>query len=329
VNSPSAQVRGPVTSRAGAPGLRAWVAGKPRIRMFQTLVRREFWEHRSLWLAPLGVSALLLICALLTHGALKIDATDSTEWLDPQIKTIVFALAQWALTIPHYLVMILLLSFYLLDCLYAERKDRSILFWKSLPVTDGATVASKIFVACVVLPLGTFALALVTDVLFAAIWNVRAFVGHAPELVAWDTTAFLKTQALMFLGLIISVLWYSPFLGCFLLASAALRRNVVMWVTVVPLLAVILERIAFGTHWLSALIDYRGDGIWHYLHLEGIFATAITNVGGSAEIVSVPRVFDLVRIGPAFTNIDLWLGVLFAAACAWGAARIRRYRDET
>ena len=317
-----------VVSRPGASGLRAWVASNPHLRMFETLVRREFWEHRSLWRAPLVVTVLLLVCALVTHGALKIDAGEPSEWLNPQSKTTVFALAQWALTVPHYLVMTLVLNFYLLDCLYAERKDRSILFWKSLPVSDGATVASKVVVACVVVPLGTFALALVTDVAFTAIWDLRAVIGHAPELVAWDTVAFIKTQALMFLGLVVSVLWYSPFLGCFLLASALVRRNVLMWVTVVPLLVVIFERIAFGTHWLSSLINYRTYGIWYDLHVESAVLSSIHNVG-PAEVVSLPEVFDRVHVGPAFTNIDLWLGLGFAAVCAYAAARVRGYRDET
>jgi ABC-2 type transport system permease protein len=321
-----------VVTPAVAAGWRAWVAGNPPVRMFVTLVRREFWEHRSLWRAPLVVTALLLVCALLTHGTLKIDAADSSEWLIPQNKPNIFALGLWALTLPHYLVMTLLLSFYLLDCLYAERKDRSILFWKSLPVSDRATVASKLVVACVVVPLGTFVLALVTDILFTAIWDLRAFITHNPELVLWDTVAFLKTQALMFLGLVISILWYSPFLGAFLLASALVRRNVLMWVTVVPLLVVIFEQIAFGTHWLSNFLDYRGEGIWDALHVERALITSIHSVGGGpepAEIVSIPEVLDRVHVGPAFTNIDLWLGVAFAAACAAAAAWVRGFRDET
>ena len=313
--------------RSVASSWRDWVAANPRLRAFQTLVRREFWEHRSLWRGPLVVSILLLVCAVLTHGALKIDAAEPSEWLNPQSKATVFALAQWALAVPQYLVMSLSLSFYLLDCLYAERKDRSILFWKSLPVSDGATVASKVVVACVVVPLGTFALALVTDILFTAIWDLRAVISHSPELLAWDTVAFIKTQALMFLGLIVSVLWYSPFLGCFLLASACVRRNVVMWVTIVPLLLVIFERIAFGTHWLSSLINYRTYGIWYDLHLEGAILVSIHNVG-PAEVVSLPEVLDRVHVGPAFANIDLWLGLAFAAACAYAAARVRGFRDE-
>jgi ABC-2 type transport system permease protein len=325
VSTPSSSA---VASRPRESGWRAWVASNPHLRMFETLVRREFWEHRSLWRGPLVVSILLLVCAVLTHGALKIDAAEPSEWLNPQSKATVFALAQWALAVPQYLVMSLSLSFYLLDCLYAERKDRSILFWKSLPVSDGATVASKVVVACVVVPLGTFALALVTDILFTAIWDLRAVIGHSPELLVWDTVAFLKTQALMFLGLVVSVLWYSPFLGCLLLASACVRRNVLLWVTVVPLLVVIFEQIAFGTHWLSRLIDYRGNGIWYALHLESALLASIHNVG-PAEVVSLPEVYDRVHVGPAFTNIDLWLGLAFAAACAYAAARVRGFRDET
>lgn len=323
MNTPAAvSTRSPATSRAAA-----W-AQHPQVRVFRTLVRREFWEHRALWLAPVIVTGVLLVCALLTHGAAKIDANDASEWLDPQVKTNLFALAQWGLTLPQYLVMILLQSFYLLDCLYAERKDRSILFWKSLPVADGVTVVSKFFVGAVVLPLGTFVLALVTDVLFTIIWDLRAFIGQAPDLVVWDTVAFLKTHAVMMLGLIVSMLWYAPFLAVFLLASAVVRRNVLMWVTVVPLVAEIVERIAFRGRWLSNFLNYRVFGIWGDLHVESAILNSMTPVGGS-EFVSIPELFDRVHVLPAFQDIDLWLGLLFTAGCLFAAARVRRYRDET
>lgn len=311
-----------------AVALKAWLVAHPRLRAFQTLLRREFWEHRSLWMAPLAVSCLLLLSALFTHGALQIDASEPSEWLDPRVKTVVFALAQWGLTIPHYLVMLLVSSMYLLDCLYAERKDRSVLFWKSLPVGDGATVSAKLCVACVVVPLQTFTLALVTDVLFTAIWDLRAVIGHSPELAVWDTVAFFKTQALMFCGLVISMMWYAPFFGCFLLASAWARRNVYLWVTVMPLLAIIIERIAFGTHHISSLISYRSTGIWRSLHLENALLRSLTEVG-QAAIVSIPAVYDQVNIRAAFNNIDLWLGLIVTAACAYAAICIRRYRDDT
>jgi ABC-2 type transport system permease protein len=310
------------------PAGKAWLTANPQLRMFHTLVRREFWEHRALWIAPLTVAILLLLSAIWTHGAMQIDTSEASEWLDPQIRSIVFAFAQWALAIPLYLVMILVLNFYLVDCLYAERKDRSILFWKSLPVSDTATVASKLFVGCIVVPFGTYALALVTGLLFTVIWDLRAMIGHAPDLVVWDTTALVKTQLLMFFGLVVSILWYSPFLGVLVLASAWVRRNVLMWVTVVPLLLVIAERLAFRKHYFAELLSYRADGIWGQLHMESVVIGSLTGAGRGA-IASIPSIYDRVHIAPAFINIDLWLGVLFTIACAYAAARIRRYRDDT
>src|SRR6202035_5847958 len=76
LSSPAVVTPRAATTGQRTGGWRAWATNNPKIRMFQTLVRREIWEHRSLWMAPLAVTALLLICALLTHGALKIDATD-------------------------------------------------------------------------------------------------------------------------------------------------------------------------------------------------------------------------------------------------------------
>ena len=62
--------------------------------------------------------------------------------------------------------------------------------------------------------------------------------------------------------------------------------------------------------------------------METALLGSIRNVG-PAEVVSIPEVYDRIHVGAAFTNIDLWLGILFAGGCAYAAARIRRYRDET
>jgi ABC-2 type transport system permease protein len=317
-----------MSTEAGARAANVQSASRLRLRMFGTLVRREFWEHRALWIAPLAVAGLLLICALPTHGAFQINVDEGVQALSPQQKAVLFALAQWGLSVPHYLVMIIVLNFYLIDCLYAERKDRSILFWKSLPVSDGATVASKLFVGLIVVPVATFVLALITSLLFTAIWNLRATFGHSPELVLWDTVALFKVQILMLLGLVVSILWYAPLVASLMLASAWVRRNVLLWVTLVPLLALIVEKIAFGTHYVSGLIEYRTVGIWDSVHLEGAILGSMTRVGAE-EIVSLPRVLDHVNIGGAFTNIDLWLGLVVTGAFAYAAARIRRYRDDS
>jgi ABC-2 type transport system permease protein len=327
MNDPIADSPGAATAQTDNPGVAAPSGGLLSGHTLVTLIRREFWEHRVLWMAPLAVAALLLICAVPAHVNPNLSLQDEAQWLDSQHRAGVFGVAQWALTVPHFLVMVIVLNFYLLDCLNAERKDRSILFWKSLPVSDGATVASKLLVGLVVVPFGVFLVALVTTLLFTAIWNTRAALGHAEAFVLWDTVTWLKVQALMLYGLVVSILWYAPLAAYLLLVSAWARRNVFLWATLPPLLAVIVERIAFGTHFVGGLIQYRTWGIWSALDLPLAGGHATMRVG-NGNLVSLSRVFDDLNIGVLFTNIDLWLGVMVAAAFAFTATRIRRYRDE-
>src|SRR5262245_40178822 len=95
-----------------------------------TLVRREFWEHRALWLAPLVLAGLLALVA--TIGRVHIDLDDATRLGGQPQQVALATIIQWVLAMPLYVLIAFVGSYYLLDCLYAERKDRSILFWKSL-----------------------------------------------------------------------------------------------------------------------------------------------------------------------------------------------------
>jgi ABC-2 type transport system permease protein len=304
------------------------VAGQPMLRTLVTLMRREFWEHRALWITPLIVAAVIILGAFPVHIG---DVTIGTH-LDPHdiantgSRRSVFTLMLWGQTIPHYLIMSIVLSFYLLDCLYQERKDRSILFWKSLPVSDATTVLSKLIVATVVVPLGVYLVAMLTGVVFQLIWSARAAAGALPDIaVVWDTVAWFKVQALMLYGLIVAILWYLPFTAFLLLVSAWARRNVFLWATLPPVIALLVERIAFGTHYIGGLLEYRSwTGFW-----AAVLGPVDPEDVGHGRIVSLAELFDNVPMSRAVLNIDLWLGVAAAAVFVFAAIRIRRYRDDT
>jgi ABC-2 type transport system permease protein len=304
------------------------VSSQPISRTLITLIRREFWEHRSLWITPLIVGAVIVLGAFPVHVG---DVTIGTH-LDPHdvanadSRRGMFTLMLWGQTIPHYLVMSIVLSFYLLDCLYQERKDRSILFWKSLPVSDATTVLSKLIVATVVVPLGVYLVAMVTGVVFQLIWSIRAAAGALPDIaVVWDTIAWLKVQALMLYGLIVAILWYLPFTAFLLLVSAWARRNVFLWATLPPVIAVLAERLAFGTRYFAGLLEYRSwSGFW-----AAVFGPVNPEQVGHGGIVSLAELFDNVSMSRAVLNVDLWLGVAVAAVFVFVAIRIRRYRDDT
>jgi ABC-2 type transport system permease protein len=283
------------------------------------LVRREFWEHRALWIAPLVVAALMVVSAFvasvkysLTHADMHHDGSDGMT---------MFSVMQSAVSMPLALVTLIVLSFYLLDCLYAERKDRSILFWKSLPVSDNLTVLSKLLVALLVVPLGVFALGLLVSLSFVGIWELNAAFGRLPPIPGWDTLAWLKGEMALLACLMVGVLWYAPFAAYLLVVSAWARRSPFLWATVPVVLAPLLERMAFGTTYLWKLLAYRTYGIWQTLfpfpHL------------GRGRADALASVFGQLRFGAAFSDIDLWLGLAVTAALVFAAIRLRRYRDDT
>jgi len=322
-------VNTPDTDFTAAPGIQptAALAVTPKARTLQvmlTLIKREFWEYRALWMAPLLTAAFLVLSALASRfHLLHIGVGESLHEAHPEsTRSVIFSLMEWGLTVPIYLVMVIVQSFYLLGCLSNERKDRSILFWKSLPVSDTATVLSKLLVATVIVPLGVYVLALVTNLLFSAI-----AIGHAGVLVSWDTALWLRIEGYMLFGLVLSILWYAPLAALLLLVSGWARRNAFLWTTLPPLLLAWAERAFLGTTHVVDLIQYRTAGVTHLLGLD----TAIDRV--TAEHLDrslwLKTFFDSLQVWPAITNIDLWLGVLAAAVFTFAAIRIRRYRDDS
>ncbi|MGH8285756.1 MAG: hypothetical protein ACRETT_08320 [Steroidobacteraceae bacterium] len=299
------------------------------MNVLPTLMRRELWEHRALWVAPLVVVVLLLLSVMSGRGTVDLPDEVFDGALTRDQKLALFALTQWALTIPQYVVMVIVLFFYLIDCLYAERKDRSILFWKSLPVSDGATVISKLLVALVLVPLGVYVLALVTDVLFAGVLSFRlrdSVMGQA--LLTWDTGVWLQVQGLMFVGLIVAMLWYAPIAAYLLLVSAWARRNVFLWAVLPPVLLLMAEEIAFNTDYVKNFLGYRLGGVWGELgvgHGLNQLETVLKTDGSS----SVQNLFKTIDATSVFGSAGLWLGVAAAVALVWGAVRFRRYRDDT
>jgi ABC-2 type transport system permease protein len=131
------------------------------------LIRREFWENRAIWMIPAIFGALLILGALFGQVSLpRLTTQEQMHEAAAAYQVIVGAM--------FYVVMSVYATWYLLDCLYADRRDRSILFWKSLPISDTKTVLSKLIVAMVLIPLVYFAAADATALISALILWIRA-----------------------------------------------------------------------------------------------------------------------------------------------------------
>jgi ABC-2 type transport system permease protein len=300
-------------------------------RSFAMLVRREFWEHRGLLWAPVVTAVLLVVLTLLGNAgtggvSIQVDGEGAGFMReisgDSQLKF--FGVFIGGMLVPQILVALIVLVFYLLDCLYTERRDRSILFWKSLPVADSSTVLAKVCVALVAVPLLVYALSLVVSVLsFAAVALKVAGTPYA-ALGTWHTGAWLAIQGTLLVNMLVASLWYAPVAAFLLLVSAWAPRAVTLWAILPPLLLVIGERVALGTRHVS---EFIGDRLWGYFQAMGMAGSQSRPAGATgAEVIA--DLYGRIDVSPLLASADLWLGVAAAAAMIWGAIRLRRWRDD-
>lgn len=287
------------------------LAGISTARLMYWSLRRELWESRSIYLAPLAVAALILFGFLLSTIHLR-TSLRAAATLDPmqQRESIAQPYNYAALLIMFTTFMVAV--FYCLDALHGERRDRSILFWKSLPVSDLTTVLSKSSIPLVVLPLLTFAITVVTQFIMLLL-STTVLVGSDVGVATLWTQLPLFQMALMLLYHLVTVhsLWYAPFYGWLLLVSAWARRAAFLWAGL-PLLAIgIVEKIAFNTSHFAAMLAQR--------------------MNGGAEAVMAPGSLPMdpmtqLTPGHFVSSPGLWIGLALTAAFLAGAVRLRRYQ---
>jgi ABC-2 type transport system permease protein len=278
-------------------------------------VRRELWENRSIYLAPLIVAAVVLFAtAFSTIGLAK--RVRNLPTLDPAKRHASIAMPHSMAPAPIMLATFIVGFFYCLDALYGERRDRSILFWKSLPVSDRTTVLSKAVVPMVVLPLIAYLLSIVTQVTLLMLGNM-VLLGHAMDPTPlWAEVRFFQGLLIMLYGLTVHVLWFAPIYAWLLLVSAWARRTPVLW-AVLPLLAVsAVEKITFNTTLFMHMLQYRVVGA-----MAEAFEAHPKGTGGD-----VSRLSQL-DPGRFLSAPGLWVGLIFAAVFLAAAIRLRRNRE--
>jgi len=280
-------------------------------RRFYWNVRRELWENRLIYLAPLGVAAVFFAgfavstihLPQMMRAAMKLGAMERHGIATPYDITAGLMM----------LVMMIVGTFYCLDALYGERRDRSILFWKSLPVSDTMTVLSKACIPFVVLPLLVFAVAVATDFLMLLLSSAVVAGSGQSAGALWHALSLPRVCELLLYHLITGhVLWHAPFYAWFLLVGAWARRAPFVWAFLPPSALCFLEKIAFNTTYFLDMLKYR-------------------LMGNSMDVVMAHGAFPtdpMTEMTPLryLASPGLWTGIFFTAALLMVAVRLRRVR---
>jgi len=311
MSSPSETVP---TTPFGTP---ASAARTTSTRPFYWSVRRELWEHRSVYIAPLVAAGVVLFGITISAVRLGHHLSDLPHF-DPAQDGGALSLPFDFAAIPVMLTALIVAIFYCMGALHNERRDRSILFWKSLPVSDLNAVLAKAFVPMVVLPVVTFVIVCALH-LFMLLIGTAAFLAHGLDPSPfWTGVPWLQVEITLIYSLVTLSLWYAPIYGWLLLVSAWAKRAPFLWAVFPPLALCLLEKIAFDTSNLWSLLTYRLHG-----GLSEAFDVSDAHVGHAMR--SLPRI-DLAQF---LSTPGLWVGLVFAAGFAAAAVWMRRYREPT
>ncbi len=298
------------------------------------LIKREIWEHRSIWVTPAAIASIVSLGVL----AMLVFASGYAAELDVAIfgaqniagdaerkaaLTGFFLGTSWIFVI----ALAILTVFYSLDSLYAERKDKSILFWRSLPVTDAETVVSKLITAVFVLPtvtvLGIIGTHLI-NLIVTSIWvSMKGADGGA---LIWGSVALFDNWAAAFIVVIATGIWMSPFIGWFLLVSAYTKRSPLLMAFLPLILIGLLEPIILRTSVFAENVLARGDGlpIFRTVDVDRFFDEEEWRIGDGAT-----SLLQHLDIGQFLTSSGTWAGIVVCGLLSMAAIYVRRFRDES
>jgi ABC-2 type transport system permease protein len=295
----------PLESQVRAPAL------IPAARHAYWALRREFWESRSIYLAPLAVAALFLVGFLVTlihlpHVMRALSALDPAKQRDTIIEPYDMAASLLMGT------FILVALFYSIETLQRERRDRSILFWKSLPVSDSTTVLAKASIPFVVLPLLSCAIAFVTEFIMLLLSSAVLAGSGLPVRTYWEQVSLFQGSLLLLYHVItVHVLWSAPVYGWLLLVSAWARRAAFLWAVLPPLAICALEKLLFNTAHFGAFLGHFFTG-----GTEGLYAPGTFPMDPATHLTP----------GRFLATLGLWMGLAVTAAFLALAVRLRRCR---
>lgn len=276
-------------------------------------LRREVWENRYLYITPAALAGLALLGYSLSLLTLPHRLrTQPPADLAQQSHSVAgqFSMLAVAIIVAASIVGAL----YSLEALHGERRDRSILFWKSLPVSDRTTLLAKLAVPLVLLPALVVVLVVATQAVMLLVRTSVLVMGGMGAYAAATRPPLPSMTVVLVYGMIVHALWHAPLYAWFLLVSVWARRTPFLWAVLPPLAAAAMEKAFFGSAHLGHLIAYRLGGAAERAFQAGDRRDIVIQVG---------------RIDPArfLGTPGLWLGLVCAAAFVAAAIRLRRYRE--
>jgi ABC-2 type transport system permease protein len=326
---------------------------------FKLLLQREFWEHKGgfFW-APLiaGAISLLLTGMMIVFGLVAarraadsgdlqfdginvngLDIGQLTSHMNAEdmvkfsqgIDLTLYLSSSWP-----FIVLAFVVFFYCLGALYDERKDRSVLFWKSLPVSDAQTVLSKVASAVVMAPVLAVVMSLITMLgLMVMLSAVVLFHGGNPWTLLWGPANPLTIAASSLAWIPVYALWSLPTVGWLLLCSAWSRSKPFLWALMVPLFAGIF------VSWFDLMELFKLDSAWFWGNIVGrlllgtvpgmdlLYREGFGENAGDHGLQNIIQNLSPAGQLSSLATPEIWIGAVVGALMIYAAIQLRRRRE--
>jgi ABC-2 type transport system permease protein len=280
-----------------------------KVRPFYWSVRRELWEHSAIYLAPAAAGAVGLLGFLVSTLWLARSVAGAVPKNDGLMMPYVFT--AFAVMMIGFLVTI----FYCLGALHGERRDRSIQFWKSLPVSDLTTVLAKMAVPMVAMPVVVLAIIIGAQFVMLVFSTIVVLLNGVDPGRLWARVDMRLMWTVLPYGLLVNSLWMAPVYAWLLLISGWAKRMTFVWALAPPLGLALFERLAFNsTHVMQFIIERVLGGFGEAFSVKG---------QGKAAIDKFADIDPL----HTFSSPHIWGGLAVAGLLLAVIVRLRRSRD--
>jgi ABC-2 type transport system permease protein len=319
------------TDMSGAPSPGASVATAAlaaRVRPFYWSLRRELWENRSIYIAPAAVALLVLFSAFVALLRMPHDAVPFQRLLDlPPNAFRMAGLGLYGMISGILAVTAGLVGwFYCLDALSGERRDRSILFWRSLPVSDTTAVLSKVLIGMVAVPLVALVVGIALFIVLLLISSAVLAFNDVSGTLLIRNAAFGEALLVHVYAAICAILWCAPLYAWAIFVSSWARRATFLWALMPPAAVMLFEGLAFGTQKFMAIVSTRFSGGLRYAFVED--AQAFNDDEFRLEADHLPEsLVSLMDPARFFSQPGLWIGIAIAIAFIAASIWMRRYRE--
>ncbi len=302
------------------------------MRRFLWLIRREIWEHKAIWAAPAIVIACLFVLLMIGRAHLGlIDAAQPLGEIPQELKIRLHQFAYASVAFCVFLVMGVICFFYSIDSLYADRRDRSVLFWKSLPLSDAEMVLSKFAVAAVVIPIVAMLGSVLAQFVVGGGLTAKLAIAGESAGLWWHPEVILGGAVMALIWCISAMLWYAPLVSYLMLASAWAPKGPFLWAVLPPVAAWVLERVVMRSEVIGDFILERLFGV--YIGLGVFDSPGGTDTEGKEGLREFADKLASIKLSGSlrefYVSPELWLGIIAAGLMLAAAMWVRRYRDET